>query len=45
MGACGDAPVMLVNNHHVQLDDQRKDRRAAGGTEEMTCLHDRTSNR
>jgi NADH-quinone oxidoreductase subunit E len=31
MGACGDAPVLLVNNHaHVQLHDNREDRPAAG---------------
>ena len=42
MGACGDAPVLLVSNKtHVQLDVERENRRHAGGTQEMTSLHNR----
>ena len=45
MGACGDAPVMLVNNHRMcSFMSERQDRRPAGGTEEMTSLHDRHIN-
>ena len=37
MGACGDAPVLLVNNKHMlQSHDAGKDRSAAGGAEVMT---------
>jgi hypothetical protein len=38
LGACGDAPVMLVNNSHVQLHDARSNRQAAGGAELMAIF-------
>jgi hypothetical protein len=44
MGACGDAPVMLVNNTACARSCRRQDRRPAGGTEEMTSLHNRHIN-
>jgi hypothetical protein len=39
MGACGDAPVMLVNNaSHVQLHAARANRQTAGGARIMAIL-------